>query len=458
MVGVQASRPTESIHAYNFDNTRQRYHAKISTSICKLPREEIDRELQKIFNKERFQMEVLFKNGNQYLYVIFTSAQERLRLINCIEIQESVGNFYAESERDCTYKTPIKVFIDFIPVQAKETDLKNVLENEIGIATEITFWPIKGNNQYKKAKIMLEVTCSDKHLIETWSVQMGDNNRIKITPTKLSNEDRNLRTRYVAKVMGLEKEIGLKEVHSSLTDLNAKEWYFNIKHDLVVHFQYGKDKDKAVRTPFKINDKPYTWLQDSRGQRPFRGSFKPGRWNTQFRQNQSRERYNSGDRGNQFNERQQNRYHNGNTSPSNGHNNVNRYVRQNGDRGCNQQQQCFSTGGQYQNNGNGYRQGNNNTNSRSYGGNGYNNRFQHYQQQYNANRRPDNFRKPKYNKNYQGARFNSSDKNNSNNRYQQQYRQHGFNSDRGGNYPTSNYRDRYSRGDNSWNPSYEHRY
>ncbi|PKB95604.1 hypothetical protein RhiirA5_385898 [Rhizophagus irregularis] len=247
MVGVQASRPTESIHAYNFSNTRQRYHAKISTSICKLPKEEIERELQKIFNKEQFQMEVSFKNGNQYLYVIFTSEQEQLRLINCIEIQESVGNFYAESERDCTYKKPIEVVVEYIPAQATETDLKNVLENEIGLATEITFWPIRGNNQYKKAKIMLEVTCSDKHLTETWSIQMGDNNRIKITPARLSQEDRNIRTRYVATVMGLEKEVGIKEVHSLLIDLNAKEWYFNTRHDLVIYFQHGKDKDKATQ-------------------------------------------------------------------------------------------------------------------------------------------------------------------------------------------------------------------
>ncbi|PKK60890.1 hypothetical protein RhiirC2_792641, partial [Rhizophagus irregularis] len=201
MVGVQTSNPTESIHAYNFSNTRQRYHAKISTSICKISKEEIEQELQKIFNKERFQMEVLFKNGNQYLYVIFTSAQERLRLTNCIKIQQSVGKFYADSERDCTHKSPIELCVDYIPAQATELDIKNVLEGELGYMREITFWPIRGNNQFKKAKIMLEVTCSDKHLIETWSLPMGDNNRIKITPTKLSHEDRNTRIRYGAKVM-----------------------------------------------------------------------------------------------------------------------------------------------------------------------------------------------------------------------------------------------------------------
>ncbi|CAB4380686.1 unnamed protein product [Rhizophagus irregularis] len=308
MVEVQASNPTESIHAYNFSNTRQRYHAKISTSICKIPKEEIEQELQTIFNKERFQTEVLFRNGNQYLYVIFTSAQERLRLINCIKIQQSV-------------------------------DIKNVLEGELGYMKEITFWPIRGNNQFKKAKIMLEVTCSDKHLIETWSLPMGDNNRIKITPTKLSPEDRNTRIRYGAKVMGLEKEIGLKEVHSLLTESNAKEWFFNTHHELVVYFQFGKDKDKAIRTPFKINHKPYTWLQDSRGQRPFRGNSNTGRWNTRFRQNQPRERYISGNRANQYSGRHQDGNQIGGPSPSNGYKNVNRYVRQSGFRGYNHQQQ-----------------------------------------------------------------------------------------------------------------------
>ncbi|PKK67294.1 hypothetical protein RhiirC2_835736 [Rhizophagus irregularis] len=325
MIGVQASNPTESIHAYNFSNTRQRYHAKISTSICKISKEEIEQELQKIFNKERFQMEVLFKNGNQYLYVIFTSAQERLRLTNCIKIQQSVGKFYADSERDCTHKSPIELCVDYIPAQATELDIKNVLEGELGYMREITFWPIRGNNQFKKAKIMLEVTCSDKHLIETWSLPMGDNNRIKITPTKLSHEDRNTRIRYGAKVMGLEKEIGLKEVHSLLTESNAKEWFFNTHHELVVYFQFGKDKDRAIRTPFKINDKPYTWLQDSRGQQPFRGNSTTGRWNTRFRQNQSRERYNSGNRANQFSGRHQDGNHNGGSSPSNGYKNVNRH-------------------------------------------------------------------------------------------------------------------------------------
>ncbi|CAB4391516.1 unnamed protein product [Rhizophagus irregularis] len=131
---------------------------------------------------------------------------------------------------------------------------------------------------------MLEVTCSDKHLIETWSLPMGDNNRIKIIPTKLSHEDRNTRIRYGAKVMGLEKEIGLKDVHSLLTESNAKEWFFNTHHELVIYFQFGKDKDRAIRTPFKINDKPYIWLQDSRGQQPFRESSTTGRWNIRFRQ------------------------------------------------------------------------------------------------------------------------------------------------------------------------------
>ncbi|CAB4381990.1 unnamed protein product [Rhizophagus irregularis] len=315
MVGVQASKPTESIHAYNFSNTRQRYHAKISTSICKKSKEEIEQELQKIFNKERFQMEVLFKNGNQYLYVIFTSEQERLRLTNCIEIQHSVGKFYANSERDCTHKRPIELCVDYIPAQATELDIKNVLEGELGHLREITFWPIRGNNQFKKAKIMLEVTCSDKHLIETWSLPMGDNNRIKITPTKLSHEDRNTRTRYGAKVMGLEKEIGIKEVHSLLTESNAKEWFFNTHHE----------------------------------------------------QNQSRERYNSGNRANQFSGRHQDGNHNRGSSPSNGYKNVNRHVRQSGYRGYNQQQQRQNTGGQYRNNGNGFRQGNNYTNSHNYG-------------------------------------------------------------------------------------------
>ncbi|CAB4388950.1 unnamed protein product [Rhizophagus irregularis] len=328
MVGVQASIPTESIHAYNFSNTRQRYHAKISTSICKISKEKIEQELKKIFNKERFQTEVLFKNGNQYLYVIFTSEQERLRLINCIKIQQSVGKFYADSEHDCTHKRPIEICVDYIPAQATELDIKNVLEGELGYMREITFWPIRGNNQFKKAKIMLEVTCSDKHLIKTWSLPMGDNNRIKITPTKLSHEDRNTRIRYGAKVMGLEKEIGLKEVHSLLTESNAKEWFFNTHHELVVYFQFGKDKDKAIRTPFKINDKPYTWLQDSRGQQPFRGNSTTGRWNTRFRQNQSRERYNSGNRANQFSGRHQDGNHNGGSSPSNGYKNVNRHFRQ----------------------------------------------------------------------------------------------------------------------------------
>ncbi|CAB4389428.1 unnamed protein product [Rhizophagus irregularis] len=264
MIGVQASNLTESIHAYNFSNTRQRYHAKISTSICKISKEEIEQELQKIFNKERFQMEVLFKNGNPYLYVIFTSAQERLRLTNCIKIQQSVGKFYADSERDCTHKSPIELCVDYIPAQATELDIKNVLEGELGYMREITFWPIRGNNQFKKAKII-----------------------IKIKPTKLSHEDRNTRIRYGAKVMGLEKEIGLKDVHSLLTESNAKEWFFNTHHELVVYFQFGKDKDRAIRTPFKINDKPYTWLQDSRD-----------------------------------------RNHNGGSSPSNGYKNVNRHVRQ----------------------------------------------------------------------------------------------------------------------------------
>ncbi|PKK70077.1 hypothetical protein RhiirC2_712196 [Rhizophagus irregularis] len=367
MVGVQASNLTESMHAYNFSNTRQRYHAKISTSICKISKEEIEQELQKIFNKERFQTEVLFKNGNQYLYVIFTSEQERLRLTNCIEIQQSVGKFYADSERDCTYKRPIEVGVDYIPAQATELDIKNVLEGELGYIREITFWPIRGNNQIKRAKIMLEVTCSDKYLSETWSLPMGDNNRIKITPTKLSYEDRNTRTRYEAKVIGLEKEIGLKEVHSFLTELNAKEWFFNTHHELMVYFQFGKDKDKAIKTPFKINDKPYTWLQDSRGQQPFRGNNTPGRWNTRFRQHQSRERYDSGNRANQFNRRHQDRNQTGGSSPSNGYKNVNRHVRQSGYRGYNQQQQRQNTGGQYKNNGNGYRQRNNHTNSHNYG-------------------------------------------------------------------------------------------
>ncbi|CAB4399116.1 unnamed protein product [Rhizophagus irregularis] len=210
--------------------TSDRYDKKDNDAITKISRKDQHKHMQNIQRGNRtgiaknfrFQTEVSFKNGNQYLYVIFTSAQERLRLTNCIKIQQSVGKFYANSERDCTHKRPIELYMDYIPAQATVLDIKNVLEGKLGYTREITFWPIRGNNQFKKVKIMLEVTCYDKHLIETWSLPMGDNNRIKITPTKLSHEDRNTRIQYGAKVMGLEKEIGLKEVHSLLTESNAK--------------------------------------------------------------------------------------------------------------------------------------------------------------------------------------------------------------------------------------------
>ncbi|RGB27455.1 hypothetical protein C1646_769103 [Rhizophagus diaphanus] len=146
MVGVQASKATESIHASNFSNTRRRYYAKINTGTCKKSETEVDQELQKLFNKERFQMEVATKNVNQYLYVIFTSEQERVRLTNSIEIEQNVGKFYAESERDNTFKGPVKLFLDDIPVSANEEDVKNVLVQTIGIAKEVTFWDNKGNN------------------------------------------------------------------------------------------------------------------------------------------------------------------------------------------------------------------------------------------------------------------------------------------------------------------------
>jgi hypothetical protein len=337
-----------------------------------------------------------------------------------------VGKFHADSERDCTFKGPIKLYVDDIPAQAQEVDVKNVLDNVLGITKEITFSPKKGNNQYKRATIMLEVTCSDKKLNDTWSLQMGDNNRIKITPAKLNEADRKRRTHYAATLIGLEKEIGLKEVHDLLTGLNVKEWYFNAHHELDIYFENGRDKDKAVRTPFKINDKPYTWLQDSRGQWPFRGRSMVARGNTRFRPNQQqpRHRYNNGYRGNQFNQRQQNNNYQRYPNSRYGHNNVNRNSRQNGYRRYEQQQ--YNVGGQYGNNRNGFRQGDSDANTRSYRGNGFNNGYQRHQQRYNANWRPDYYREQEYKGNNQGRRYNNNNANND--RYQQQYRQQGNNS------------------------------
>ncbi|RGB28702.1 hypothetical protein C1646_767499 [Rhizophagus diaphanus] len=273
MVRVQASKATESIHASNFSNTRRRYYAKINTGTCKKSETEVDQELQKLFNKERFQTEIATKNGNQYLYVIFTSEQERVRLTNSIEIKQNVGKFYAESERDNTFKGPVKLFSDDIPISANEEDVKNILAQMIGIVKEVTFWDNKGNNQYKRATVILEVTCTDKQFYNIWSLKMGEHNRIKITPANISVTDKKRRTQYTATIIGLDDKLELKDVHDIMTELNAKEWYFNTRYGIDVYFENGRERDNAVRKPFIINNKKYTWVQDTRGQQPFWDNF-----------------------------------------------------------------------------------------------------------------------------------------------------------------------------------------
>ncbi|RGB43836.1 hypothetical protein C1646_749438, partial [Rhizophagus diaphanus] len=48
---------------------------------------------------------------------------------------------------------------------------------------------------------------------------------IKITPANISITDKRRRTQYAATIIGLEDNIGLKDVHDIMTELNAKEWY-----------------------------------------------------------------------------------------------------------------------------------------------------------------------------------------------------------------------------------------
>ncbi|CAB4400572.1 unnamed protein product [Rhizophagus irregularis] len=260
-----------SMHEKNFETTRKRYYAKINLNICKLPKEEIETRISQVFNKERFSTVVLNKNGNQYLYVIFATIEERMRLTNSINITNNVGKFYEDQEMDTTIEDPLKMIVRDIPIDHSPSALNaDLVAAGIGTINRVlNNPPTSMNKNLRHENILLNVKCNDVQLADTWSIPIkGNTHRISITPCNLTQKQKEERKRYSARIIDVDNDIDYTNVHDLLTEAKAKLWYIHEsnkqeKRSIQVYFKNGRDRDNAIRIPCIINNKNFTWIKGS---------------------------------------------------------------------------------------------------------------------------------------------------------------------------------------------------
>ncbi|CAB4384020.1 unnamed protein product [Rhizophagus irregularis] len=266
-----------SMHEKNFETTRKRYYAKINLNTCKLSKEEIEMGICQVFNKERFRTDVLNKNGNLYLYVMFATSEERIRLTNSMNITENVGKFYADQEMDITIEDPLRMIARDIPIDYSPSDLnEDFITAKIGTINQVlNNPPTSMNKNFRHENILLNVMCNDVQLADTWSIPIkGNTHRISIAPCNLTQKQKEERKQYSARLIDVDRDIDYINVHDLLTEAKAKEWHIydsnkQEKKSIQVYFKTGRDKDNAIRTPCIINNKNFTWIKGSYRQ-PFR--------------------------------------------------------------------------------------------------------------------------------------------------------------------------------------------
>ncbi|CAG8533905.1 17588_t:CDS:2 [Rhizophagus irregularis] len=128
-VTLTANGNNISMHKKNFTNTRTRFYAKININTQKLSKEEIENEIRKIFNKDRFMIDISNKNSNRYMYVMFATGEERTRLTNSETIINNVGKFYTDKEKEVTISDPLKCEIKNILIDKSNSEVSVVLNN-----------------------------------------------------------------------------------------------------------------------------------------------------------------------------------------------------------------------------------------------------------------------------------------------------------------------------------------
>ncbi|CAB4383788.1 unnamed protein product [Rhizophagus irregularis] len=260
-----------SMHEKNFETTRKRYYAKINLNTCKLPKEEIETRIGQVFNKERFRIDVLNKNGNLYLYVMFVMTEERIRLTNSVNITENVGKFYTDQEMDTTIEDPLRMIARNILIDYSPSDLNEdfVTVNLGSINQVLNNPPTSMNKNFRHENILLNVMCNDIQLADTWSIPIkGNTHRISIAPCNLTQKQKEERKRYSARLIDVDRDIDYINVHDLLTEAKAKEWHIydsnkQEKKSIQVFFKTGRDRDNTIRTPCIINNKNFTWIKGS---------------------------------------------------------------------------------------------------------------------------------------------------------------------------------------------------
>ncbi|CAG8674687.1 9169_t:CDS:1 [Rhizophagus irregularis] len=275
-VTLTANGNNISMHEKNFTNVRTRYYAKININTQKLSKEEIENELEKIFNKERFRTDISNKNGNTYIYVMFATKEERTRLTNSETISNNVGRFYPDQEKEVTINDPLKCDIQNIPIKISNSDISAALDNYGLGSTNRVFNNTKTSKDRSKRhkSVLIDLKCNDAQLRDTWSIPIDKNgNRITIIPQNLMAEQKQERKKYMAKLIDVDMGIDYKDIHENLNNVKAKEWYINEdkqkgRKTITVYFKNGQERDNAMKIHFLVNNKCFTWNKGYIGQ-PF---------------------------------------------------------------------------------------------------------------------------------------------------------------------------------------------
>ncbi|EXX62209.1 uncharacterized protein OCT59_015231 [Rhizophagus irregularis] len=162
-VTLTANGNNISMHKKNFTNTRTRFYAKININTQKLSKEEIENEIRKIFNKDRFMIDISNKNSNRYMYVMFATGEERTRLTNSETIINNVGKFYTDKEKEVTISDPLKCEIKNILIDKSNSEVSVVLNNYgLGNLNRVfnnTKKSKDGSKRYES--VLIDLKCTD---------------------------------------------------------------------------------------------------------------------------------------------------------------------------------------------------------------------------------------------------------------------------------------------------------